>query len=355
VDGNIASFVPFVSAIMPCRNEERFIVACLDSLISNDYPKEQVEILVVDGASTDQTCEIVHWYTQNVPFIRLLTNPKKIIPAGMNVGIQHARGDVILKIDAHSTYASDYISKCVRFLQDSGADNVGGVLVTRPSADTAVAHAIALTLAHPFGSGNSHFRVGYPQPRWSDTAAFGCYRKDTFTRVGLYNENLVRSSDMDLNARIRHAGGKILLVPEIVAHYYPRAKLGEFLIRNMVDGFWAIYPIKYGSRGVGMRHLVPLTCLLIALASLIFLRWTSIFIGVLSVFVGTYLFLTVGVSFCVARREQKPKLLCLLPIVFVTRHLAYAIGSLWGLFRAGISLGFWQSLGIRSRWHEASL
>ncbi|MFN3975395.1 MAG: glycosyltransferase, partial [Dehalococcoidia bacterium] len=117
--------LPFVSAIVPCRNEERFIAACLDSLIANDYPKERLEILVVDGMSKDGTRRIVQTYAQRYPFILLLSNSKRIIPSAMNIGIGHARGDIILKVDAHSTYAPDYIRKCVTALQEYGADNVG--------------------------------------------------------------------------------------------------------------------------------------------------------------------------------------------------------------------------------------
>jgi cellulose synthase/poly-beta-1,6-N-acetylglucosamine synthase-like glycosyltransferase len=345
----------FVTVVIPCRNEDRFIAKCLDSVLANDYPKDQLETLVVDGMSEDYTREIVRKYEDLYPFVKVVENPKKIIPAAMNIGIRTARGDIIVKIDAHSTYASDYISKCVKFLTEYDADNVGGVLVTEPNENTPVAKAIALVLAHSFGSGNSHFRVGSREPRWSDTAAFGCYRRDVFKRVGFYNEDLVRSSDMDLNTRLRRAGGKILLVPEIVAYYYPRSRLGDFFVRNIVDGFWALYPLKFGGQVVRLRHVVPLVCLLIFLAGLAAVALAPVLWWVLLAFVCTYAALALGVSAHIAWRERKPWLVVLLPVVFGVRHLAYAIGSLWGIVRAVLSRSFWRGLRDGSQWREASV
>ena len=335
---------PFVSVIIPCRNEEKFVARCLDSILANDYPTDQLEVLVVDGMSEDGTRAIVKQYAQAYGLVRLLDNPKSIIPAAMNIGIRNACGDIIIKMDAHSVYPLDYVSKCVKYLMEYDADNVGGVLVSKGRDESAIAKAIALALAHPFGSGNSHFRVGSRELRFSDTAAFGCYRRDVFGRVGLYNEELVRSSDMDLNTRLRRAGGKILLVPQIVAYYYPRSRLGDFFMRNIVDGFWALYPLKFGGRGVRPRHVVPLACLLTLLAALAAATLASVLRWVLPAVLGLYAVATLAVSVPVVRREREPWLLVLLPIAFGTRHLAYAIGSLCGIVRAVLSFSFWSNL-----------
>src|SRR4030067_2393082 len=140
-----------VSVIIPCRNEEKFIDRCLDSIIANDYPKEDLEVLVVDGMSEDRTEEIVKKYTERFSFIKLLSNLKKIIPSALNIGIQNANGSIIIRMDAHNVYSKDYISKCVNYLIEYNVDNVGGIWVTLPGKNTIVAESIALALSHPFG------------------------------------------------------------------------------------------------------------------------------------------------------------------------------------------------------------
>src|SRR6266550_6256933 len=151
---------PFVSLVIPCLDEKQFIGDCLDSLLANDYPPDRLEILVVDGGSRDGTREIVERYTKRCPNVRLLDNERGIIPAAMNIGIRASKGKIVMKIDAHCRYAPDHISGCVAALERYGADNTGGVLVTRSRQDTFVARSIALVLASSFGSGNSYFRIG---------------------------------------------------------------------------------------------------------------------------------------------------------------------------------------------------
>ena len=338
------SALPFVSVVIPCRNEAKYIRLCLDSILANEYPKDRLEVLVVDGVSEDGTRAIVQDYAQRQPVIRLLDNPRKKIPSAMNIGIKQARGEIVMKVDAHSVYAADYVSKSVRYLREYNTDSVGGILVTKASGDTPVAKAIALALAHPFGSGNSHFRVGSREPRWADTAAFGCYRREVFTRVGFYNEDLVRSSDMDLNTRFREAGGKILLVPDIVAYYYPSAGLKDFLVCNIMDGFWALYPLRFGGRGIRLRHVVPLACGLIFLVGMVAAAINPICWWVEGALIGAYGAASVVVSARVASRERQLRVLGFLPVVFAVRHVAYAIGSLWGSLRVVLSPSFWRSL-----------
>ena len=172
--GQPAEIMPFVSVVIPCLNEERFISGCLDSIIANEYPKERLEILIIDGMSTDRTRQIVKSYSQRFGFIRLIDNPQKHIPVAMNLGIRHAQGDTIIKIDAHSTYQPDHITLCIRYQEEYGAQNTGGILRILPGASTNFAKAIVIGLGHKFGSGNANIKIGAPEPTWSDTAAFGC-------------------------------------------------------------------------------------------------------------------------------------------------------------------------------------
>jgi len=310
--------LPFISAIVPCRDEEKFIGKCLNSLIVQDFPKDKLEILVVDGMSEDKTRKIIEDFKlQKTDLeIKLIDNPKKITPAAMNIGIKNSKGKIIIKMDAHSTYQKDYVSKCVRYLLESGADCVGGVIKTLPTEKTIFAKSIALSLCHPFGAGNSYFRVGTKKPRFVDTVAFGCYRKEIFSRVGSYNERAERIEDLELNSRIRKSGGKILLVPGIVAFYYPKSSLKDFFKHNFSDGIWTTYSLKIGVRVISLRHLIPL-----------------FFVLTLPLSIWPYILLSLFFSFQIAIREKDLKYLFLMPIVFFCRHFGYGLGSIFGFFK----------------------
>lgn len=324
---------PFVSIIIPCRNEERFIKKCLLSIIKNDYPKDRLEILVVDGRSEDKTREIVKEVMKNNPYIKVLDNPKLITPCALNIGIKCAKGDLIIRMDAHSVYKHDYISSCIKYQKDYNADNVGGIFASTPPVDTLVARAIALALSHPFGVGNSYFRI-YPKGiKEVDTVAFGCYKREVFEKVGLFNENLARSQDMELNLRLKRGGGKIILFPDIIAYYYTDATLRAFLRHNFLDGIWAIYPAKFTKRLLKLRHLVPLffilTLVMVFFLSLFYSFALQAFLIILGLYVGT----SIIASTHIALREKRGDYIFVMPLIFGIRHFAYGAGSLWGLIK----------------------
>lgn len=321
----------FVSIIIPCRNEEKFISKCLESIIHQDYPKENLEILVVDGRSKDKTREIIKDFSFKYPFIKLLENPQKFTPFALNIGIRAAQGEIIIRMDSHADYQKDYISKCLKYLKEYNADNVGGILKTLPAKDTLVAKAIAISLSHPFGAG-SYFRVGSKKVRWADTVFGGCYKKEVFDKIGLFREELIRSQDIEFNKRLRKAGGKILLVPDIVARYYPQSTLVGFLKHNFTDGFWTTYPLKFGIKIFSFRHLIPLVFVKGFLVSLIlglFFFWTKV---IFILIFGSYLLVNLFFSLKISIRKGV-KYLLILPIVFAGRHFSYGLGSIWGLVK----------------------
>ena len=182
---------PLVSVIVPSRNEAHRIGPCLESILGNDYPSDRLEILVVDGMSDDGTRTVVESFGARFPQLRLVSNDRKITPAALNLGIAAAQGSVIVRMDAHVEYPRDYISALVALLEESGADNVGGVCRTLPANDSPIARAVALGMSHPLGVGNSHFRIGTSENRWVDTVPFGCYRREVFDRIGTFDEELV--------------------------------------------------------------------------------------------------------------------------------------------------------------------
>jgi len=218
---------PKVTIIIPCRNEEKFIEKVIKGAISQTYPKDRLEVFFVDGQSEDKTREIIELYSHKYPFIKLLINPYKYVPQAMNIGIKAVTGDIIVRMDAHSEYPEDYVEKIVYWLEKLNADNVGGVWITTPPADSLKAKAIALALSHPFGVGNSLFRIAknIKRPIEVDTVPFGCYLKEIFDKIGLYDERLIRNQDIELNKRLRKSGGKIYLIPDIKIKYCVRMPL----------------------------------------------------------------------------------------------------------------------------------
>jgi|SRR5581483_812063 len=322
-----------LSIIIPCRNEEQYIGPCLDSLLAGDYPKDKLEVLIIDGGSTDRTGDILREYIKKFPFIRVLDNPKKITPVALNIGIKNARGSIIMRIDAHASYDKNYITECVKYLKEYNADNVGGVVWAEPIVPTLFAKAIARLYSHPFGVGYSFFRIGVIEPRETDTLFGGCYKREVFDKIGLFNENLVRSQDMEFNIRLKKAGGKILLLPNIVSYYHPRTTFKAFFKHNVLDGQWAILPLRYVKTPFRLRHYVPLvfvvTLLVLSIAS--FYSW--IFLIPLVGILGLYISLMIYFSFKTSLREKDARFMIIMPMAFMTRHFGYGIGEIIGVVR----------------------
>lgn len=321
---------PFVSIIIPCRNERDRIGPCLESLLTADYPADRLEIIVADGMSDDGTRDEVARYAAADPRIRLLDNPRRITPTALNLAIAAAHGDVIMRIDAHNTYPASYVSALVDWLGRSGADNVGGVCVTVPGGPGVVARAIAVALSHPAGVGNSHFRIGTSEPRLVDTVPFGCYRRDVFERIGFFDEDLIRNQDDELNMRLIRAGGKILLVPEVVTSYHARDSLRKL---------WRMY-YQYGyfkplvARKLGgiftWRQLVPSAFVLALAGSLLLSALVPAGVWLLAVLVVAYLLAVLLVAARVAMRHGLAVALAFCAAIPVL-HFSYGIGFLKGI------------------------
>jgi glycosyltransferase involved in cell wall biosynthesis len=325
-----AESLPYVTVVVPCRNEEKHIARCLESLLANDYRKDQVEILVIDGMSADRTRAVLTEYQLTWPLIRVLDNPQRLIPIAMNIGLRHARGQMILKIDAHSTYPKDYISKCVESLARNRADNAGGIARILSANESLTAKSIAVALAHPFASGNAYVKVGAKEPRWADSAAFGCWKKEVLEKIGGWNENLAGSSDMDLNARLKAAGGRILLDPEIQINYYADATFRSYWKHNLADGVWATYVLKFRSKAWAWRHWVPMAFLLSLLGSAALAFYRPVFGKLFLAILGCYVLASLAAAIQISVREKNINYLPFLPLAFGVRHFAHGIGALYG-------------------------
>jgi len=324
---------PKVSVIIPCFNEEEFIAKCLDSLLSQDFPKEDMEILVIDGNSKDRTQEIVREYIKKYPLIKIFENPKKYTPFALNIGIKNAKGEIIVRTDAHATYENDYISKCIKYLERYKADNIGGIQKVVSKEDTLVSKAIAASFSNLFGTGDSYYRTGSKEPKEVDTVFCGCYRKEVFNKIGFFNEKLFRSQDMELNMRLKKAGGKIMLIPDIIVRYHPKSDLIGFWKHNILDGVWAIYPLKFVKTPLKLRHLLPFIFVLSLISFLItgfFCPFCfKLFLGIILLYLAVNLYF----SFVISLKEKDLRYFFILPLVFAIRHFGYGIGSLLGLIK----------------------
>ncbi|MDM8543762.1 glycosyltransferase family 2 protein [Desulfococcaceae bacterium HSG9] len=319
-----------VTVIMPIRNEAEYIERSMRSVLTQDYPSDQMEVLVADGMSDDGTRAIVSKIindNKQIP-IKLIDNPAQTVPPALNMGLRYAQGQIIILIGGHCEITSDYVSKCVKALQSTGTDCTGGTIIT--IGETVTAQAIALAQSSFFGVGGVAFRIGQAKPGYVDTLAFGAYRRNVFKRIGHFDEDLVRNQDDEFNFRLIQAGGKIWLDPSIQSVYYSRASLIKLGSQYFQYGFYKVR-VMQKRRGVpSWRHLVPgIFVLTFAAAILISMITTDLF-WFLAI-AGPYCLANLIASFWTGRKKMR--LLPLLPLAFTTLHFSYGSGFIWGIWR----------------------
>lgn len=341
-----------VSIIIPIFNEKRYIRQLLNSLLQQDYSKEKLEIILIDGRSDDGTREEIQKIISASPefsdvCIFVLDNPDRIVPCALNIGIKEAKGKYIIRMDAHSEYAPDYVTKCVAWLEKTNAANVGGAMIA--VGNGSIGKAIEFAHHCRFGLGGGKFHdeqwAGY-----ADTVYLGAWPKRIFAEVGLFDERLMRNQDIEFNARIRKNGGLIYLTPEIRSYYHCRANLKGLWKQNFENGKWVVYTKAIAPYALSWRHFIPFVFVvsLIGSASLsVILFCLSLFsvsdisqfrFGVLS---GISLVFLTGISGCYALANIFSSIMLsfkhgfryffMLPIVFTTLHFSYGLGSVWGL------------------------
>ncbi len=325
---------PRVTVVIPVRDEERSLEACLAAARRQDYPAELLEFLVVDGGSRDRSPEILERFVALDGRFRRLENPGGRVSAALNLGLRAAHGEYLLRIDAHTLVAPDYVRRCVERLVASGADNVGGPM--EPAGATPSGRAIALAMRSRFGVGTARFRFAR-QVEEVDTVYLGAFPIGLFQRVGEFNPDLVRNQDYEMNFRIRRAGGRILVDPAVRSTYLVRSDLSS-LWRQFFDyGFWKLQMLRRHPRSLRARQLAApalVAGLALALAaSLAALLPGGVPSGLAWSFpavAGAYLMATVGAA-TIAPRGEEGGLPWRLPIVFATMHLAWGSGFWRGL------------------------
>jgi glycosyltransferase involved in cell wall biosynthesis len=322
---------PFVSIVIPCRNEARYIGPCLDSILASDYPRDRLEIIVADGMSDDGTRDMLARYAAEHDQITMVDNPRRITPCGLNVAIHAARGETIVRMDVHAMYPSDYLPRLIRAQQETGAENVGTIVVTLPAEDTPMARAIALGLSHPLGVGDSHFRVGTATRRWVNHVAFGCWKREVFERIGYFDEELVRGQDVEFNARLLQQGGRILLLPEIASEYHARRTLGQLSRMMYQYGYFKPLIARKVGKILTVRQLVP-SLFVVAVTGMLLLApgWSLARSGLVLVLSAYGLLVGLAAAQNGARLGGRGALA--LAAVLPTMHWSYGVGYLQGLW-----------------------
>jgi GT2 family glycosyltransferase len=319
-----------VSVVIPCRNEARHIRRCLESVLAADYPTELLDIVIVDGMSDDGTRSIVAEFVRRTPNLRMIDNPMRLTPSALNIGIEAARGSIIIRMDAHSAYPRHYVPRLVWWLSESGADNVGGSCITIPANDSVTARAIAVGLSHALGVGNSQFRLGTREARWVDTVPYGCYPRSVFERLGGFDEALPRNQDDEFNARLRARGGRILLVPDVSSEYVARESLRKLWRMYYQYGvFKPLAVVKSGSRPT-LRQLVPALFVLTLVGSAFLAMYRPVGLLFLETLVGLYA-AAIVVGALTISRPHGIAVAGASVTVFPVLHFSYAFGYLRGL------------------------
>lgn len=320
-----------LSVICPIYNEEKYIAKCIESITEQDYPKDDLEVLLVDGMSKDKTREIVAEYIQKYPFIRLIDNPEKIVPYAMNKGIAEAKGDIIMRLDAHATYENNYFSAIVRRLKEYDAENVGCVCKTDVLNKTPKTLAIREVLSNKFGVGNSAFRTGIDGVKEVDTVPFGCWPRRVFEKYGLYNTKLVRNQDIELSKRIINGGGKIIIIPDTFCTYMARETYKGLAKNNFGNGKWNILTVYYTNnmKSLSLRHFIPLLFVLgLIVPSLVGIFWhPALFLSAFVLLMYLLALGSVSLKLAIEKRLNFGYLLW----SFIVLHCSYGWGSLVGL------------------------
>ena len=320
---------PKVSIVMPVLNEEKYIDKCIESVLKQDYPKDDLEFILVDGYSEDNTEQIIRSYMKKYDFIRLCKNINKTVQYALNIGIKASRGEYIVRMDAHAEYADDYVSKCMEYLEKTDAVNVGGPTVARGKNPIQKVVAAAYHSKFALGGGKIHMEdfEGY-----ADTVFPGAFKKDYLFKIGLYDERLPRNEDDDLNFRINETGGKVYVTPKIRCIYYPRDNYTSLFKQHYEYGLWKVAVIKKHKRPARITHLVPmlfvLFILMFSILSFVSKLALYTFLSVLSL----YIVLDAYFSFSSKYISSFLDKLRLMYVHFIL-HISYGIGFWVGIFK----------------------
>jgi succinoglycan biosynthesis protein ExoA len=324
--------LPFVTIIMPVRNEEQYIVESLTAVLAQDYSHYRMEVLIADGMSNDRTRELIKKVSEDIKIpVLVIDNIKQIVPVAMNLAIRQARGTIILRVDGHAIIRPDYLSRCVKYLMYNDVDCVGGPVDSVGFGY--IGEAVALAMSSRFGVGGTVFRIASNNdtPVMTETVPFGVYRKDVFEKVGFFNEEMVRHQDYEFCYRLRKKGGTIMLLPTARAEYFVRSTFRSFCRQYWQYGIWKGRFVKKNPDALKLRHMVPPVLVLVLLLNGLLSFFFEAAFWLFGATMGAYIAFVMGalISFSMNR---KMKYLPILAILLPSMHFSWGVGFWKGLF-----------------------
>ncbi|MFH2039505.1 MAG: glycosyltransferase family 2 protein [Chloroflexota bacterium] len=321
-----------VSIIIPCYNEQRRIFNLLNAIYEQTYPREFIEVIIADGISTDNTRSIIEDFVLTYPdlTIHLIDNPKRTIPSGLNRGIKASRGEIIIRIDAHSQPYPDYIERCVDALESGLAENVGGIWEIQPGNQSWIAQSIAAASALPLAVGDALYRHA-TKSAYVETVPFGAFKREMLALIGFFDETLLTNEDYEFNSRILQSGGRIWLDPKIRSQYFARSTLSALSKQYWRYGYWKWKMLRRYPKTLRWRQALPplfLFSLILTITTTFFNHQLWIIpTGELMIY---FLFLLV-VGFQTSLRKKNWKLFFGIPPAISTMHFSWALGLLWSI------------------------
>ncbi|GAB4541706.1 MAG: glycosyltransferase family 2 protein [Anaerolineales bacterium] len=320
----------FTSIIIPCYNEEATILHLLNALLAQTYPREQMELVIADGMSTDGTRAVIADFQAQYPdvSIRVVNNTAGTIPAALNQAIAESRGELIIRLDAHSMPIPEYVARCVAAHEAGKGANIGGVWEIRPSAKTWIAEAISFAAAHPLGVGDALYRLNAKEGA-VDTVPFGSFRRSLLERIGMFDETLLANEDYEFNARVRQSGGVVWLDPSIRSVYFSRGTLLQLAQQYWRYGFWKFKMLKRYPRTLRWRQALPPLFVLSLAALLVLSLFSGLARWLLAAQLILYFSALAAAGLKLALQKQKPFLWIGLPLAIATMHMAWGAGFLW--------------------------
>ncbi len=322
-----------VSVIIPCYNEEKHITNLLYALKNQTYLIKNIEIIIADGNSTDNTLLKIELFKKNNPKIKIITlkNDKKIIPAALNLAIQASEGDFIIRMDAHSIPNSDYIERCVQHLLAGDADNVGGLWLIRPASNRMISKSIAYAASHPFGVGDAKYRYS-EEAAYVETVPYGAFKRELIDKIGFFDESLLANEDYELNTRILKNGGKILFDPNIQTNYIARENLNALWKQYFNYGFWKFKMLRKYPETIRWRQAIPPLFVISILMGSIIAVFIRLFRFILLFVLLVYFGLLILSSIKIVKKEKNPSLLIGVPVAILTMHFGWGLGFLKSAF-----------------------
>ena len=305
----------------------------LASIYQQTYPREKMEVIIADGLSTDNTHQEIQSFIeiQQDLSLKVVDNPQRIIPAGLNQAIAAAQGDIIVRLDAHSMPAKDYVQRCVEALEAGLGENVGGLWEIQPGGKAWQARAIASAASHPLGVGDARYRVG-GQAQEVDTVPFGAFQRSLIDQVGYFDETLLTNEDYEFNTRIRQSGGVIWFDPAIRSKYIARDNLGSLARQYWRYGFWKSRMLRRFPGTFRWRQLPPVFVIsfpLLAIMGIWF--WWARWLLILEIAVYSIALLIVGIQLAVKQRDYA--LILGVPLAIATMHFSWGTGFIWSMIR----------------------